>query len=168
MSSSLFTAPSILQGQSFSHALAPLDPEAERSDEFIESRKLSLFADEQGTINVGETMLLYKRTDPIDGDVEHTYSPGNKFIAGLNKVITTIPTGGVIAYASGSRTGAPGSPPSGYGRCNGAVYNLSGGGTWTAPIIPDGFGGSGIIWIVKLPPGAVDSGARIQPPNIGN
>lgn len=75
-----------------------------------DSDSLSVYVDEEGTVNVSESLVLYKSNDPIDGGVEHTYSKGNLFIQGLNKALTTVPIGGIILYPTYNTASASESP----------------------------------------------------------
>jgi hypothetical protein len=159
---SIFSDSRYLAGQSFGHGLAPFDSVAVDSDEFVETSRLSLLVGEEGEVNISGPMKLFAPTDPIDSDKIPTFSKGNKFVAGLEKVLSGVPVGGVIAYARGR------SIPSGYGRCDGSTYSIEGGGSFTAPKILPGFGGTGITWIVKLPAGAGERGAARRRANIGN
>jgi hypothetical protein len=95
---SIFDDSNNLRGQSFAYGLAPFDRVATDSDEFVESDKVSVFVDEDGTVNVDETIMLYKEADPLDAIIEPNFSKDNQFIAGLNKAITAVPIGGIILF----------------------------------------------------------------------
>jgi hypothetical protein len=84
---SIFTSSRNLKGQSFAHGLAPFDPLSLDSDEFVETSRLSILIDEEGEVNVSGPVRLFAGTDPIDSDEIPTFSKGNKFVAGLEKVL---------------------------------------------------------------------------------
>jgi hypothetical protein len=170
---SIFTSSRNLKGQSFAHGLAPFDPLSLDSDEFVETPRLSILIDEEGEVNVSGPVRLFAGTDPIDSDEIPTFSKGNKFVAGLEKVLPGVPAGGIIAYTEGRGVLVAGSGvgkglPEGFARTDGKIYRLAGGGTWVAPIIPPGVLGTDVIWIVRLPAGAEATGGRVRRANIGN
>jgi hypothetical protein len=166
---SIFTSSRNLKGQSFAHGLAPFDPLSLDSDEFVETPSLSILIDEDGEVNVSGPMKLFAGTDPIDSDEIPTFSKGNKFVAGLERVLPGVPVGGIIAYTGGGGVfvagASVGNLPEGFVRADGKVYKLAGGRTWVAPIIPPG---PGFIWIVRLPAGAAGTGGQVRRTNIGN
>jgi hypothetical protein len=157
---SIFDSSENLGAQSFAHALSPFDSLSINSNDFVESSKMSVFVDEQGTVNVDGELRLFKNSDPIDAITEPSFSKKNKFIVGLEKALPGVPPGGIILYTGGSRTSPQ--PPSGFGLCDGRIYRLNGGGTWIAPYILSI--APGAEWIVRLPEGAVSTGGRITPP----
>jgi hypothetical protein len=160
MSSPIFNSSENLRGQSFAHALAPFDRVATDSDEFVESGRMSVFVDEQGTVNVADELRLFKDTDPIDAEVKPKFSPGNKFIQGLLDVVSAVPVGGIILYTKFGNFGAPTSAPGGYGLCDGSIYKTADGGTFVAPNLGT-FGTA--TWIVKLPAGVKSTGDKASP-----
>ncbi len=144
-----------LSGRSFSYGLAPPDYSSVDSGEFVESPSLSVLVDEDGDVNVSGSVKLFAGTDPIDSDKIPTFSKGNKFVAGLEKVLPGVPAGGIIAYTGGNQAlvagGSVGSLPGGFVRADGKVYKLASGRTWFTPTLPPG---PGFVWIVRLPEGA--------------
>jgi hypothetical protein len=117
-----------------------------------DSESLSIYVDEKGTVNVSESLVLYKSNDPIDGGVEHTYSKGNLFIQGLNKALTTVPIGGIILYPTRLSSG-PGlmglagsfglagteylqDIPEGFVPCLGQTLTYPDGSTFRVPYLP--------------------------------
>jgi len=84
---SVFDDPASLRGQSFGYGLAPLDPVAEDSEIFVETRRLGLFIDEQGMGHVSGPLRLYASTDPIDCERVPTFSKDNLFIRGVYESI---------------------------------------------------------------------------------
>jgi hypothetical protein len=162
MSKKLFSDSRNLRGQSFSYGLGRFDPIEVDSDEFVETPSLSVFVDEEGITNISDKILLHtSEVDCIDSTTTPQFSKGNKFIAGLARVLPGVPEEGVIAFAG------RGIPP-GWGRCNGGIYKRPGGGTWTAPFIPPGFGSMDVVWIVRLPEGVEDTGFKKNIVNISN
>lgn len=148
MSSSLFSSSKNLRGQRFSYGLGRFDPIAIDQDEFIETPSLSVFIDEEGVVNISDKILLHSsEEDCIDTTTTPQFSKNNKLIKGLSKVLPGVPEGGAVALGEGN------SIPQGWAKCDGRVYAREDGGLWIAPTIPDGFGGPGIVWIVRLPAG---------------
>lgn len=99
----LFNDPAKLFNNSFPWGLGRFRPEVDLDSEGEDSfppdlDSISVYVDEDGSVNAAEQLRLYKETDPIDGGVEHTYSKDNLFIAGLNKALTTLPIGALILY----------------------------------------------------------------------
>jgi len=157
---SVFDDPASLRGQSFGYGLAPLDPVAEDSEIFVETRRLGLFIDEQGMGHVSGPLRLYASTDPIDCEEIPTFSKNNLFIKGISNVIPTVPTYGIILCDAGKV------PSSGWARCNGEVYELSDGERYRVPnliLFTPGFAptGVGLVYIQKLPEGAKSLGRGV-------
>lgn len=59
---------------------------------------LSVFVDEDGTVQFLNQLYSYSTTDPIDCGSIPTFSKDNNFIAGLNRALTTVPKYGIILY----------------------------------------------------------------------
>ena len=154
---SVFDDPASLRGQSFGYALAPLDPLAEDSETFVEATRLGLFIDEQGEGHVSGPLRLYAPTDPIDCDEVPTFSKGNLFIEGIERVISTVPTYGIILWDVSDEATNP--IPPGWVRCDGKKYILPDGSEWVASDISALFLNLGdenfVAYIQKLPEGAV-------------
>jgi hypothetical protein len=159
-----FTNSRNLGGQSFPHGLSPFSALELEGDEFVESERLGVFVGEDGVVNIADQVMLWgEGEDVLDSKVEPKFSRENKFVRGLEKVLPGVPAGGVVAW---DRLAAP---PSGWGKADGSVYAIEGGNrVFEAPIIPDGFGGGGIGWIVRLPAGAVKIGSGGSGGDIAN
>ncbi len=164
---SIFNNSQILRGQSFAHGLSPFDALAIDSDVFVETPRLSVLIDEEGVTNISGRVLLHEEADPIDSVSVPSFSKGNNFVEGLARVLPGVPVGGVIAYSSGAQFGVSGSLPEGFVRCDGKVYKKPGGGNWIAPVVAQGLVVGQIVWIVRLPEGAVATGGKFVP-NFGN
>ena len=157
MSTSIFNRAENLGAQSFPHGLSPYDPLANDAEEFVESAEMSVFVGRNGVINIAGEIRLFKETDPIDAEAVPKFSEKNKFIQGIADILPGVPVKGILLYL-GSEA------PGGYGLCNGAVYKLSGGKQFITPNLPapGGTGASGgVVYIIKLPAGAKDTGLRL-------
>jgi hypothetical protein len=110
----LFDDSARLFNQSFAWALGRYRPGID-SDPDLDSPppdldSLSVYIDDEGTVNVSGPISSFSPTDPIDVPVDHTYSPENNFIAQLNRTLTTVPVGGIILYPTYNARSATSSP----------------------------------------------------------
>lgn len=156
-----FTDPDKLQGRRFSYALGPYSPQ---EPNFTESVELSLYVDDQGTINTGNTLLLHPDRDPVDCVSIPEFTKGNKFVQGLNRVLDTLPTGSIILFPTYrfDRNGAspvssdalyPDHTPPGFVPCANQLLEYKGGGTIRVPYIPMPAAGMPAVYMMKVPPG---------------
>lgn len=90
-----FTEPDKIQGRRFGYGLGPYYPQL---PDFTESVELSLYVDDQGVLNRGNTLLLHPERDPIDCVEVPKFDKKNKFIEGLSNTLDTLPTGTIILY----------------------------------------------------------------------
>lgn len=98
----LFDDTERLNNRTFGWGLAPYTERSEGWEDAEsppeDSSALSVYIDEEGSVNINGPIQLYDEKDPIDGPVEHTYSKENNFIGGLRKAIGPFPTYGVLVY----------------------------------------------------------------------
>ena len=136
----LFDNSEILTDRTFSWALGPYFTPPTDLEEFPEDvSKISLFVDEQGTINVDEQLYLYKKSDPIDAlyGSEINWSESNGFIKSLEPLLG-VPVFSVISYPwydvrhAAENNGEikpikfPNSTPEGFWPCNGYIVKIAG------------------------------------------
>lgn len=156
-----FTDPDKLQGRRFSYALGPY---SSQEPDFTESVELSLYVDDQGTINTGSTLLLHPERDPVDCVNIPKFTKGNKFVQGLNQVLDTLPTGSIILFPTYrfDRNGAiparpntvyPDHTPPGFVPCANQLLEYKGGGTIRVPYIPMPATGMPAVYMMKVPLG---------------
>ena len=96
----LFDNSEILTNRTFSWALGPYFAPPTDLEDFPEDvSKISLFVDENGTVNVDEQLYLYKQTDPIDAlyGSEVKWSEDNGFVKSLAPLLG-VPTFSIITY----------------------------------------------------------------------
>jgi hypothetical protein len=160
MASDSFTDPSILKGESYSHALARVNTAPDTSsEEFQPDNELAVYVDEEGTVNTLGTIYSYASRDPIECETTPEFNPENNFIRGLQKALSPgVPVGGVIAYSTGGLTNPAKQLPAGYAPCNGGIYRRADGSLWTVPAIASV--GFGTIYIQRLPADAVYTGRQ--------
>lgn len=137
----LFDNSEILTNRTFSWALGPYFTPPTDLESFPEDvSKISLFVDEQGTINVDEQLYLYKKSDPIDTlyGSEVKWSDSNGFVKSLAPVLG-VPMYGVVAIPWYELTRPnnsdfnykpikfPDHTPEGFVPANGLVLRINGG-----------------------------------------
>jgi hypothetical protein len=153
----LFDDTERLSNRTFGWGLAPYSPRPEGWEDAEsppeDSSLLALYVDEEGTINAGERIVLYKSDDPIDSDEVPTFSKTNNFVAGLRKAIVPFPVYGILAfpiakpydrtetgrvigqpvYSPGGDMVFPRDTPEGFVPCAGQVLKYPGGKTVVLP-----------------------------------
>ena len=138
-----FTDPDKLQGRQFGYGLGPYTPQ---SEDFTESVELSLYVSDTGVINTGGQVLTHPVLDPIDSVKVPRFSPDNRFIAGLQAALDTVPVGTIILFPTYryDRPDAmlydnnllyPKHTPAGFVPCVGQTLSYKGGDTIRVPII---------------------------------
>ena len=143
MSLPFFTDPDKLQGRQFGYGLGPYTPQ---SEDFTESVELSLYVSDTGVINTGNQVLTHPVLDPIDSVKVPRFSPDNRFIAGLQAALDTVPVGTIILFPTYlyDRPDAmlhdnnllyPKHTPAGFVPCVGQTLTYKGGDTIRVPII---------------------------------
>jgi len=129
----LFDDSSILSNRTFSWGMGPyFTPPTDLKDFPEDISKLSLFVDEEGTINVDEQLYLFKDTDPIDALTPPTWSKTNNFIKSIQREVG-VPMYSVIAYPwykiserGTEKAKWPDHTPEGFVPCNGWKYTIDG------------------------------------------
>lgn len=98
----LFDDSTRLFNRSFSWALGRyrpgIDDDPDSSSPPPDIDELAVYVDDEGVLNINGKVVSYSSEDPIDIPAPHSYSPGNNFIAQLNRSLTTVPIGGLILY----------------------------------------------------------------------
>jgi len=135
----LFDNSEILTNRTFSWGMGPYStPPTDLKDFPEDISKLSLFVDEEGTINVDEQLYLYKKTDPIDAlyGSEVEWSADNGFVKSLAPLLG-VPTFSVITYpwykvkfengeVELTEIKFPDDTPEGFWPCNGYKVKIGG------------------------------------------
>ena len=178
----LFDNSEILTNRTFSWALGPyFVPPTDLTDFPDDVSKISLFVDEEGTINVDEQLYLFKDTDPIDALTLPTWSKTNNFIKSLQREVG-VPTYSIIAFPwykvnkeGTEKVKWPNDTPEGFVPCNGWKYTIDGVDYYTPSLVSreetSGAGeGSetetvyiappGTAYMIKLPLGDFDKVTR--------
>jgi hypothetical protein len=107
-----------------------------------------VLVEESGRVNFSNSALFHKTQDPLDCVKVPDFSKGNRFVKGLEKVLTPVPDGGIILYNLGDPFRGPRSVPAGFVLCDGRAYLRSNGDTWVVPQL-DNLGTA--VYIQKLP-----------------
>ncbi len=110
----LFNDPEKLFNTSFAWALGRfrpgIDDNPDLDDPPPDIDSISVYVDDDGKVNVDQSLISYAKRDPIDVPVDHTYSKENNFIAQLNRTLTTVPIGGTILFPTYNPRSASVSP----------------------------------------------------------
>lgn len=136
----VFTDPDQLRGRQFGYGLSP-DPGIEPTS-FTESVSLSLYVDVEGSVQAGTRIMLHETTDPLDSVKVPDFSPDNKFVRGLERVLDTVPDGTIILFPTrridrqGAEVEYPKHTPAGYVPCIGQTLKYRDGSEIYVPSIP--------------------------------
>lgn len=136
----VFTDPDQLRGRQFGYGLSP-DPGTEPAT-FTESISLSLYVDVEGVVQAGTRIVLHEPTDPINSVDVPAFSPDNRFVQGLERVLDTVPEGTIILFPTlridrqNSKVIYPKDTPAGYVPCVGQTLEYQDGSKIYVPSIP--------------------------------
>lgn len=136
----VFTDPDQLRGRQFGYGLSP-DPGTEPTS-FTESVSLSLYVDVEGVVQAGTRVVLHEPTDPIDSVDVPAFSPDNRFVQGLERVLETVPDGTIILFPTyridrqREKVRYPDHTPAGYVPCVGQTLKYRDGSEIYVPVIP--------------------------------
>ena len=117
----VFTDSDRLRGRQFGYGPSS-DPGTEPTS-FTESVSLSLYVDVEGSVQAGTRIVLHEPTDPIDSVDVPAFSPDNRFVQGLERVLDTVPDGTIILFPTrridrqGAEVEYPKHTPAGYVPC---------------------------------------------------